>query len=164
MPRKARKEKETLRFFLFGWLLIPSVFFADRAFKIWVVGHLKEAESVPVWQGVFHLTRVENTGAAFGVWRGSAFFLTIITLASVLAIFIYLLRIQVMARTPKTNFHGWALVAGGALGNLYDRLRFGHVIDFLDFRFWPVFNVADACICLGVFFIFWNIFYASDPV
>ena len=53
---------------------------------------------------------------------------------------------------------GWALVLGGAAGNLCDRLYFGHVVDFLDFRVWPVFNIADSAICFGVFLIILNIF------
>ena len=62
-------------------------------------------------------------------------------------------------RVVRSSVYGWALVAAGALGNLYDRIRFGYVIDFIDLGVWPAFNIADSSICLGVFWIllqFWK--------
>lgn len=71
-------------------------------------------------------------------------FLAVFSLVSFLAITFYLFR-----RPGLPHSFAWSLVAGGALGNLFDRFAFGHVIDYLDLRVWPVFNFADACICLG---------------
>ncbi len=123
--------------------------------------HLKEGEGFPVWSGVFHVTRVNNTGAAFGLWKNASFFLMILTAISVIFIAVYLRK---LLRAPALDMgyeywavsrsvYGWALVAGGALGNLYDRVFFGYVIDFIDLRVWPVFNIADGSICLGVFWV-----------
>ena len=145
------------------WVLIPFVFLADRVLKSWVLLSFREGEGFPLWKGVFHLTRVNNTGAAFGLWRDSSWLLAAVTGLSALAILYYLFRGRRSAGASNRNFYAWALIASGALGNLYDRVRFGYVIDCLDFRVWPVFNVADASICLGVFFILWSVFYASDP-
>ena len=135
----------------------------DRVFKIWVASRLEEAESIPVWKGVFHLTRVNNKGAAFGLWRNASWFLTAVTALSVFVILVYFARTAPSEGKTNKNFHAWALVAGGALGNLYDRLSLGYVIDFLDFRVWPVFNIADSAICLGVLLILWNMSHAPDP-
>ena len=150
LPGKTGKEK-ALRNFL-CWVLIPFVFVLDRLFKIWVLLHLKEGEGFPLWVGVLHVTRVNNTGAAFGLWKNAAFFLTALGAVSVVCIVFYLYRLLKGAGAPDLVY-GWALVAGGALGNLYDRVHFGYVIDFIDLRVWPVFNVADSAICLGVFWI-----------
>ena len=143
---------------LVRWAVIPFVFLIDRGFKIWAVSRLNEGEGIPVWKGVFHLTRVNNTGSAFGMWRDWPWLPVAVTAVAVLGIFVHLARGR-----DAGNFFGWSLVLGGALGNLYDRIRFGYVLDFLDFRVWPVFNVADACICLGVFLIFWSSFLKHAP-
>ena len=144
VPRETREEK-TLTL-----LVIPLVFAVDRILKIYASLHLNEGQSIPVWPGVFHLTRVNNTGAAFGLWHGATWALAAFSTLSVALIVIYL-----AGGFGKRILHAgaWALVAGGALGNLYDRLVFGHVIDYVDFRVWPVFNLADACISLGVAWI-----------
>lgn len=109
-----------------------------------------------MWPGVFHLTRVENTGAAFGLLKGTGSFLTIVSMLCVVLLGAYLtqhfLKGIVSLRTTAA-----ALVIAGALGNLYDRLRYGVVIDFLDFRIWPVFNIADISICVGVVLVAWTL-------
>ena len=121
-----------------------------------IVSHWREGQSLCVWPGVFHLTRVNNTGAAFGMLKGSGTLLAMISIVCVLASAVALLRGFFLKSTSSgldagfRNF-GLTLVAAGAAGNLYDRLRFGYVIDFLDFRIWPVFNVADSGICVGIF-------------
>ena len=106
-----------------------------------------EAESWRLWPGVFHLTRVNNTGAAFGIFRNGSAVLSVFSALSVLLIAAYLAG---LFGARARNAAAWALVAGGALGNLYDRLALGYVVDYLDFRVWPVFNFADACISIGV--------------
>ena len=102
-------------------------------------------------QDVFHLTRVNNTGAAFGIMKGGVAVLAALTLFSAAVLAVYLRRHW--SGLPAAGRLGWALVAGGALGNLHDRIFYGYVLDFLDFRVWPVFNVADAAVCIGVFFV-----------
>lgn len=138
----------------------------DRIAKVFILSRYAEGEGFPVWPGVFHLTRVNNTGAAFGILKGAAPLLIAISIVSVLILSAYLFR-ELFAKNCKTHSPGlshyaWALVIGGALGNLYDRLRYGYVVDFLDFRVWPVFNIADSAICVGVFFIFLG-FLKANP-
>ena len=97
--------------------------------------------------GIFHLTLVENTGVAFGLFRGQGLAVTLATLAVLGGLGASALRSRPQ---PGRWMHlGLGLILGGAAGNLIDRARLGAVVDFLDFRVWPVFNVADSCITAG---------------
>jgi len=133
------------------------LFGMDRVTKTLVLRGLPLHESVPAVNGFFHLTHVANTGALFGLLAGIAsplrglFFITVPILAIVLILFF---QFRSSERDLLTQI-GLSLILGGALGNLYDRICYGHVVDFLDFsvagHHWPAFNIADSCICLGVF-------------
>lgn len=144
--QKTEDRKKNHKFLAF----IVLVFIFDRISKIAAL-HYLSSSGVPVIPGIFHLTLVQNTGAAFGILKNEPKFLTGVSIAAVLAILFFLRR----------RSFPWALVIGGALGNLYDRLRYGTVIDFLDFRVWPVFNLADAAICVGVAWIVWDFFKSA---
>lgn len=140
-------------------LLVPVVFFLDRFTKTAVIRCYAEGEGLAVWPGVFHLTRVNNTGAAFGMMKHSGQALVLVSVFSVFFLTLFVFRNLFLVRSgeirTRTHLSNLAvfLVIGGALGNLYDRLKYGYVIDFLDFRVWPVFNLADASICIGVFLV-----------
>ncbi len=138
----------------FFFFAVALIFTADRISKNLVLLFLPENHSIPVMPGVFHLTRVNNTGAAFGLFRGARFFLVAMTLVSVTVLLFFLWRGSTQMR--RMQRWGWWLVIGGAFGNLYDRLVYHYVIDFLDFRIWPVFNLADSFVCVGVFLVIWS--------
>ncbi|MCK4810533.1 MAG: signal peptidase II [Candidatus Omnitrophica bacterium] len=111
--------------------------------------HLKNNlfQSLPVIKDVFHITIVFNTGAAFGILNNKNCFLVCISV-----IFIIFLLI-IISRDNEKNFLiklSYGLILGGALSNLFDRILYGYVIDYLDFQIWPVFNLSDACITIGV--------------
>ena len=157
LPGEAGKEKKVAfsgsRIFFFA---IPLVFAADRALKIFVMARFaKEGQGISLIPDILYLTRVNNTGGAFGLFKGSRVFLVTVSLIFLLGLMPYLWRI---GRRPaeKANILAWALVIGGALGNLYDRLAYGYVVDFLDLRVWPVFNLADSFVCIGVFLAAWQ--------
>ncbi|MGQ9683327.1 MAG: signal peptidase II [Anaerolineae bacterium] len=97
--------------------------------------------------GVFSLTYVTNTGAAFGLFPQLGNVYVVVALAVVAALLIFYRQFAVTSRLMQVCL---GLQVGGAIGNLIDRLRLGYVVDFLDFKFWPVFNVADSCIVVGV--------------
>ncbi len=137
-------------------LIIPFLFILDRITKSMVVSHLREGQSLPVWPGVFHLTRVNNSGAAFGMLKGNTVPLMMISVVCIVGIFVVLVS-DAAFRNRLRNL-ALALVMAGAAGNLYDRVRYGYVIDFLDFRIWPVFNIADSGICVGIFLIILTLF------
>ena len=118
-----------------------------------MVSSFQPGESLPVISRVLHLTYVQNTGAAFGLLKHQQ----TLFIGTSLLIIAWLIR-ESLARPPQSFLVMWsyALILGGAAGNLIDRLRFGHVVDFLDFRIWPVFNVADSAITIGVTLLIWH--------
>lgn len=136
-----------------GWFLpiALGVLIADQISKLWIERGLLPAMSQEVLPGLFSLTRVHNTGVAFGMAQGN----NLVT--GVLAFLIFVLSVWL------TRGWDWArrrvqvlagMIAGGAVGNLIDRVRLGYVLDFLDFHYagwsWPAFNIADSGISVGV--------------
>jgi signal peptidase II len=137
------------------FLIVLSVLSLDQLTKFLISAKLPLYESLPVVKGIFHLTLVHNRGAAFGILRNQvAFFI----LSSLLAVIL-------LAFSLKNNRHkvfysvSLSLILGGTLGNLIDRLFLGYVIDFLDFRVWPVFNLADSAITIGAILLGWSILF-----
>lgn len=127
--------------------LVLTVFLLDRAAKAWALKSLygRSVEVLPF----FHLTWAENTGVAFGMFRDSNMFFMVFS-ALLVGVLLYLRRR--IDRHGAAAAIGLALVIGGALGNLYDRIAYGFVVDFFDFSFFPaVFNVADSGITVGAF-------------
>lgn len=120
----------------------------DQVTKYMIVKTMELSETIPLIEGVFHITSHRNRGAAFGILQDARWFFVVITVIVVAAIFWYLPRI----RDQKMSSWGFALILGGAVGNFIDRLLKGEVVDFLDFRLihFPIFNVADSCIVIGV--------------
>ena len=133
--------------------VLLGVFFADRLTKLWAMERLAPRAGLPLLP-FFHLTYVENTGAAFGIGRSRNGFFVVLTL-TLLGALCFLRRHW--PREDRWLESGFLLVAGGALGNLYDRLAYGFVVDFLDFRVWPVFNVADSCVTVGACCLAWGL-------
>jgi signal peptidase II len=139
-------------------LITATVVLLDQLTKWWVLATFYLHESLPVIPGFFNLTFVVNTGAAFGMLAGEQnlwrqiFFVSMTLIALVVLCFAF----RQYRHEGRSYVIGIGLIGGGALGNLVDRLRFGHVVDFLDFyikgHHWPAFNVADSAITVGVAF------------
>jgi len=127
-------------------VLATIVILLDWFSKRWVLRTLPLGDSHRL-QSFFYLTHVHNTGTAFGMFQGNNHALFILALM-ILGFLFYSAR-GLYEEAGRWGEVGVALVLGGAIGNLIDRLQFGHVIDFLDFRVWPVFNVADSAITMG---------------
>jgi len=138
-----------------GWIA-GSVVIADQVSKGIILERLRLYESIPVMPGFFSITHIQNPGGAFGFLAQQSpmvrglIFLLMSFLAVCLIFWFY-------RKTPSTHRFlaaGFALIFGGAIGNLIDRLRFGQVVDFLDFYIgtwhWPAFNVADSAITIGI--------------
>jgi len=102
--------------------------------------------SVPVIPRVFSLTHVQNTGVAFGLLAGASPVITALAALTLVLLLFYNKGRQIRTRAAGL---GIAAMAGGAAGNLIDRVRLGHVVDYLDVHIWPVFNLADVAIVLG---------------
>ena len=133
------------------WPLGVAILVSDQLLKIWVEQALKLGASVTVLPGFFSLTRVHNTGVAFGMAQGNNL-LTGLLAAGILVWAAWTARSWDWSRRFVQGVT--AMVAAGAVGNLIDRARLGYVLDFFDFHFygwsWPAFNIADAGISVGV--------------
>lgn len=138
------------------WLFVLplTVVILDQFSKYIVVENMALGESIPIIEEVFHLTYILNPGAAFGMFAHNRLFFIAIAVI-VIGIIIWARR-EILA-SPWEVKAGCGLFLGGAIGNLIDRARQGLVIDFFDFRIWPVFNIADIAICIGVGLIIWNL-------
>lgn len=138
------------------WLFVLplAVVILDQFSKYIVVENMALGESSPIIEEVFHLTYILNPGAAFGMFAHNRLFFIAIAIV-VIGIIIWARR-EILA-SPWEVKAGCGLFLGGAIGNLIDRARQGLVIDFFDFRIWPVFNIADIAICIGVGLIIWNL-------
>lgn len=138
------------------WLFVLpiAVVILDQFSKYIVVENMALGESIPIIEEVFHLTYILNPGAAFGMFAHNRLFFIAIAVV-VIGIIIWARR-EILA-SPWEVKAGCGLFLGGAIGNLIDRARQGLVIDFFDFRIWPVFNIADIAICIGVGLIIWNL-------
>ena len=148
------------------FLALP-LYALDRITKYWVMHYIDPNGPAPVViPNFFHLVNITNDGAAFGSFKNNnTFFIAISCAALLLSVVLLVGRAHpsvkpgsLLARDPWRDI-SLALLVAGVLGNLTDRLLYGHVIDFLLFNLhvplahpWPAFNVADSCICIAVFF------------
>jgi len=120
----------------------------DQFTKYLAITTLTIGQSVPLIEGVFSITLVLNKGIAFGLLQNSFFIPEVIGVLAALGILIFFVR---FCKNKKISVKiSLMLILAGCIGNLVDRLRYNAVIDFLDFKVWPVFNVADSAICIGV--------------
>lgn len=136
--------------------IAAAVVIVDQVTKLWIMASLALHEQQNIIPGFFDLVYVTNTGAAFGflsgskTWLRQAFFVAVSVIALIIIVFAY----GHLKKQARLFVYALGLIAGGAVGNLIDRLRFGAVVDFLDFYLgsyhWPAFNAADSAITIGV--------------
>jgi len=131
-------------------LIVFLVIAIDQASKSCITYWMGNFDSIPVIQGIFNLTLVHNTGIAFGLFHGGSKILLAAILIGIVILFWFAFKL----RNESVVFRlALGFILGGAIGNLIDRLTQGAVVDFLDFRIWPVFNLADSFITVGVFIL-----------
>lgn len=146
----------THRHYLLPCLVALAVFVLDQLSKAAVIAYISQDRPIVIIPGFFDLVNVRNRGAAFGFlnrsdieWQFWLFLLA--TIIAIWAIFVLLKN----AKNQPWLYTGLGLILGGSLGNMFDRLRYRAVVDFLDFYWrewhWPAFNVADMGICIGAF-------------
>lgn len=132
---------------MYYFLIVVGVVALDQLVKRIIVANLSLAQSIPVIQDIFHITYIRNTGAAFSLMDGMQWFLVLFPVLLVMAAITFLI-------IKRKNGHplllsSVAMIAGGGVGNLIDRIAYGYVVDFFDFRIFPIFNVADIFVCVG---------------
>ena len=129
------------------YVIIVLVIILDQLTKLFVHQNMVLNSSLPVIDGIFSITYIQNTGAAFSFLEGMTSLLIGVQVIVIVGILAYMVR--------KGLSHHWvfrtsmALILGGGVGNLIDRAVNGYVVDFLNFHFWPIFNVADIAVCVG---------------
>jgi len=131
--------------------------FIDQVSKFCAGKFIPAPSGLPIIDGVFHLTLVYNTGIAFGLFKQYPFVFTIVTSAAIIIIVYFLLQKKYILNALESL--ALCFILGGSAGNLIDRVRFGHIIDFIDFRVWPVFNLADSFILIGAVILVFSIFF-----
>jgi signal peptidase II len=149
--------------------LVSGAFILDRWTKSWIQDRFDLHESDPIIDGFFNITYVQNTGVAFGILSSvsspaKSLLLSAFTAFAAVVVITYSFRSSARNRLLQVAL---ALVLGGALGNLYDRLVYGYVVDFLEFYLgtyhWPAFNVADSAITIGVVLLALEIIKSETP-
>jgi signal peptidase II len=155
------------RHYLILFTVVLGIIILDQITKAIIDHTMRLHESIVVLEGFFAITYIRNPGAAFGFlsdlsdsFRFYFFFIVSIVALSFLTFFFYKTRLD-----DYWTIIGISLVGGGALGNLIDRMRFGEVVDFLDFFIgsyhWPAFNVADSAISIGLVLLIFHLFVQS---
>ncbi len=153
----------------YHFLIAILVVVLDRLSKWLVATNINLHESISILPGFFRLTHVRNSGAAFGLFAESSseWKVAILILFSILALAVVSALLWKNSHSMTTTGVGLALILGGAIGNLWDRLLTGQVVDFLDFYVgsyhWPAFNVADSAIVVGALLLVAEILFAKSP-
>src|SRR5881397_3607474 len=153
----------------FHFVIALLVIVLDRAAKWTIARNISLHESIQVIPGFFRITHVENRGAAFGLFADSPseWKIAVLVLFSIVALVIVSALLWRNSNSMSTTGVGLALILGGALGNLWDRLVSGRVVDFLLFYVgqyqWPAFNVADSAIVIGAGLLVFEILFTKSP-
>lgn len=135
------------------------VILSDQLIKMVVKLFMAPGESIPIVEDVFHLTFVLNPGAAFGIMENQRLFFV---LAGIIVMVAALFMYPSIRKMDRWMHYGVVALLGGAGGNLIDRIESGLVVDYLDFRFWPVFNLADIAIVIGVGCMLYSILFLGE--
>ena len=131
-----------------------AVVVADQLTKLLVQANLALGESVPV--GPVAITYIINTGSLFGLFTDQTLFLVITAAIGLVAVLVYYRYLPAKTLPVRASL---GLLLGGAAGNFIDRLRFGYVVDFIDLRVWPVFNLADSAVTVGIIVLAWFLLF-----
>ena len=121
----------------------------DQVTKYIAKSNLELNQSIPIIKNFFHITLTTNTGAGFGLLKENNSLIAFIT---VLILGFMLFYYDKLPKKGKEHI-SIVLIVSGALSNLFDRIFLGHIIDFIDFKIWPIFNMADSCITIGVIYL-----------
>ena len=143
--------------------LILSILFviADQVVKMWIVNNFSLHEGMEFMKGIVSILYVRNTGAAWGMFEGKMFFFYLITAVAVGTLLYLMFKEKGKSKLLLTAY---SLILAGAVGNFIDRIRLGYVVDMFKFEFidFPIFNVADICLTIGVIFLFYYVIFKEQ--
>lgn len=145
------------------WLLLTALTVGiDQLTKYLAVEYLKPVDTVPIIDGVIHLTYLENRGAAFGMLSEHRWVFMLTSTVAVIAVLIFMIAWYKKYYNPLL-YTALAFIAGGGIGNMIDRVALGYVVDFVDFRLinFAVFNAADSFVCIGAALVIIYVFVSE---
>lgn len=146
---------------MFYLIIIIAVAF-DQISKWYIQNNMDVYQTISIIEDFFNITYIHNTGAAFSILEGKTSFLIGMQIIVLTAMFIYVnVKNNQINRILKISL---AFIVGGGIGNLIDRITNGYVVDFFDFHFWPIFNVADICVCVGCGLLMIYVFFIEGKV
>lgn len=140
------------------FIIVITAVLSDQLTKFLALKFLPLNTPVPLIKNFLNLTLVHNRGAAFGFFQNQLLLFVLISFFAI-GLILYNLKNKTNSIILKLSL---SLILGGCLGNLIDRLRFGFVVDFLDFRVWPVFNIADSLITIAAFLLAWELIFKKN--
>lgn len=140
-------------------LLVLFIILLDQIIKYFVSTNMFLGQSIPVLPQIFHLTYIQNPGAAFGILENQRYLFILIAAVLIVAVIYFYKKIIQLSKLFQV---GIALLFGGAIGNMIDRIFIGRVIDYMDFRICPVFNLADIAIVSGCAIIAFNLLFKTE--
>lgn len=143
--------------------LILSILFviADQVVKMWIVNNFSLHDGMELIKGLVSILYVRNTGAAWGMFEGKMIFFYLITAVAVGTLLYLMFKEKGKSKLLLTAY---SLILAGAVGNFIDRIRLGYVVDMFKFEFidFPIFNVADICLTIGVIFLFYYVIFKEQ--
>ncbi len=142
------------------WIILIAALAVDQGTKWLAETRLSQLDTIPLINGVFHLTYTRNTGAAFSILKNQQMLLIVVTSIAMLGLMLWLLKLVPQSGNGGLKFALICILAGG-VGNLIDRVRLNYVVDMLDFRLinFPIFNVADCLINVGAILLAWLVLF-----
>ncbi len=146
---------------MYFYVPLVALLLLDQIVKYAVRANMMQGQSIPIISGIFHLTYIENPGAAFGILSNHRILFLVMT-AAITGIMFYL-YLQLRNKKSLTAF-SLALVISGAIGNFIDRFFQGTVTDMFDFQIWPIFNIADICICVGLALLCYLLIFKGEEL
>ena len=147
---------------MFIYLILSILFvIADQVVKMWTVNYFSLHEGMEFMKGIVSILYVRNTGAAWGMFEGKMFFFYLITAVAVGTLLYLMFKEKGKSKLLLTAY---SLILAGAVGNFIDRIRLGYVVDMFKFEFidFPIFNVADICLTIGVIFLFYYVIFKEQ--
>ncbi len=132
--------------------IMVGIIALDQLTKWLAVIYLEPLDSLPLWQDVLHLTYARNEGAAFGIFSNSRWVFMVFSTVAIIGLLVYLIFFRPKSRYVQITL---AMIVGGGIGNMIDRILLGYVIDFIDFTLinFAIFNVADSFVTVGAFML-----------
>lgn len=146
---------------MYFYVPLVALLLLDQVVKHVVRTNMVQGQSIPIISGIFHLTYIENPGAAFGILANQRMLFLLMT--AVITGIMFYLYFQLRNKKSLAAF-SLALVISGALGNFIDRFFQGTVTDMFDFQIWPIFNIADICICVGLALLCYLLIFKGEEL